>query len=175
MNNPRLLAFIAVLFFFFLTWRYVREFAVLSNTIGVRGLAIGSVLTVLALAAAALWHWRNRFTPLNRHVPEVLFILIFSALFAPLFGSLLNRSLGRDGEQSFEFVAETAYYASGYGVLKGEKLKPTGWRLTVRDRGQERRFKYKTQAYFPLTPPGETVLLPMRYGIFGVNVMRLGN
>lgn len=100
-------------------------------------------------------------------------MLVFSVLFAPLFGSLLNRSLGESTTQSFDFVAETAYFASGYGILKGEKLSPTGWRLTVREGKTERRLKYKKQAYFPLTKPGDKILLPIRRGVFGVRVVEL--
>ncbi|MFN0035993.1 MAG: hypothetical protein ACKVUS_13100 [Saprospiraceae bacterium] len=70
-------------------------------------------------------------------------------------------------------MAETAYFASGYGILKGEKLKPTGWRLTVRQGRRERRLKYKSQAYYPLTKPGEEILLPVRRGIFGARVVLL--
>ena len=171
--NARTLAFIAVLIFGCLVWLYVREFAVLSNTIEVKNLVIGSMAVMAVLVAGLLWRWRSRFTPWNRHVPEFLLISVFSLLFAPLFGSLLNRGLGTDQTQSFDFISETAYFASGYGVLKGEKLRPTGWRLTVRESGVERRFKYKKQAYFPLTKPNEKVLLPMRKGVFGVSVMQL--
>lgn len=171
--RPRLLALLAVLVFFGLIWLYVREFAVLSNTIGAKNLVLGSVLVAALLAAAALWRWRERFKPWERHIPEVLFVLIFSVLFAPLFGSVLNRTLGKTGHQSFEFVSETPYIASNYGILKGEKLKPTGYYLTVKERGRALRFRYKTQSYYPLTKPGETVLLPVRRGLFGYRVVLL--
>ncbi len=173
MKSIRLLSFLAVVLFSLLLWVYVRELAVLSNTLEVKGLVIGSMLVVAALTGGALWYWRERFTPFERHFPEVVLILVFSVLFAPLFGSLLNRSLGKDETQSFEFVAETAYFASGYGILKGEKLTPTGWRLTVREGKRERRLKYKSQAYFPLSKPGDKILLPVRQGILGARVVQL--
>jgi hypothetical protein len=34
-------------------------------------------------------------------------------------------------------------------------------------------FHYKAQAYFPLTKPGETVLLPLRNGLLGFPVLQL--
>lgn len=173
MTHPRLLSFFAVVLFSLLVWLYVREFAVLSNTLEVKALVIGSMLMMAMLVGGLLWRWRDRFTPLDRHFPEIALILVFSVLFAPLFGSLLNRSLGKNETKSFVFVAETAYFASGYGILKGEKLQPTGWRLTVREEGRERRLKYKSQSYFPLTKPGEKVLLPLRHGIFGARVIQL--
>lgn len=171
--RARFFAFLAVLVFFCLIWLYVLEFAVLFNTIGAKSLVLGSMLVAALLAAGALWLGRERFTPWDRHVPEVLFVLIFSVLFAPLFGSLLNRALGKNENQSFEFVSETPYLASNYGVLKGEKLQPTGYYLTVKERGKELRFRYETQSYYPLTNPGETILLPVRTGLFGYRVVLL--
>lgn len=173
MASPRILSLLAVLVFSLLIWLYVREFAVLSNTLEVKGLVIGSMLVGGLISAGLIWRWRNRFTPWERHFPEVVLMLVFSVLFAPLFGSLLNRSLGESTTQSFDFVAETAYFASGYGILKEEKLTPTGWRLTVREGKTERRLKYKKQAYFPLTKPGDKILLPIRRGVFGVRVVEL--
>lgn len=173
MASPRNTATSAVALLALLMWLYVREFAVLSNTLEVTGLVLGSMLVFVALTGGALWYWRDRFRPLERHFPEVVLILVFSVLFAPLFGSLLNRSWGKNETQSFDFIAETAYFASGYGILKGEKLSPTGWRLTVREGNRERRLKYKNQAYYPLTKPGEKILLPVRRGIFGVRIIQL--
>lgn len=173
MSSPRILSLVAVLFFSLLVWLYVREFAVLSNTLEIKPLVFGSMFACALIVGALLWRKKDRFTPLDRHFPEVVLILVFSTLFAPLWGSLLNRSLGTDESQSFDFVSETAYYASGYGILKGEKLRPSGWRLTVRENGRERRFKYKSQAYFPLTKSGEKVLLPVRKGLFGIRVLQL--
>lgn len=171
--HPRNSAAIAVVILALLMWLYVREFKILSNTLEIKGLVVGSVLTMAILVGGLLWKWRDRFIPLDRHFPEIVMIGVFSLLFAPLFGSLLNRSLGTNAEKSFDFVSETAYYASGYGVLKGEKLSPSGWRLSVAQNGKTYRLKYKTQAYFPLTKPGEKVLLPIRKGLFGVNIVQL--
>ena len=172
-TRHRWFALLGVFVFFGLIWLYVREFAVFANTIGAGRLVIGSALIGLLLAAGMLWRWRDRFTPWGRHLPEVLLILISGALFTPLFGSLLNRGLGRTGNQSFQFIAEVPYLASNYGVLKGEKLQPTGYILSVRDKNRLRTFKYKTQAFYPLTKPGDTVLLPVRNGLFGFRVMLL--
>lgn len=176
MNNDlrtRLLAFLAVLVFFGLAWLYAREFTVFSNTIAAKSLVLGAMLTGALAAAGMLWLWRDRFKPWERHVPEVLFILFFSVLFAPLAGSLLNRALGNTTNQSFEFISETPYLASNYGVLKGEKLQPTGYHLTVKEYGKVLRFKYSSQSYYPLTKPGETILLPVRNGLFGFRVVLL--
>ncbi len=173
MKPNRLAAILSVVLFSILMVLYVREFSIFSNTLEVKALALGSILVGAGIAGAVVWILRARFMPWEEHFPTAVLILIFSMVFAPLFGSLLNRGLGHDDHQSFEFVAETAYFASGYGVLRGEKLKPTGWKLVVREGGQEWKLKNKTQAYFPITKPGEQVLLPLRRGFFGVRVVEI--
>ena len=170
MRSPRIFAILAVLIFAVLIWLYVREFEIFSKTLNIKGLVIGSMLVMAGLAGGLVWRWRDRFTPWDRHFPEVVLIMVFSVLFAPLFGSLLNRALGSKQNQSYEFISETAYFASGYGILKDQKLQPTGWRLRFRKGKHEYQIKYKTQAYFPLTKPGEPILLPVCVGLFGTVV-----
>ncbi|MBL7807837.1 MAG: hypothetical protein JNN28_08495 [Saprospiraceae bacterium] len=171
--RSQLLAALLVILFGLLVWLYVREFQYLSNTIAVKSLVTGSVSVAAIVIGAGLWKWRDRFLPLDRHLPEVLLIVTFSLLFAPLFGSLINRGFGNNTHRSFEFVAETAFFASGYGILKGEKIKPTGWKLQVRDAGKTLQFKYKKQAFFPLSQPGDVILLPINKGLFGFEVVAL--
>lgn len=170
----RLAALGAVVVLIALVWLYVREFPVLSNTIGVARLALTSVAAAALLCAALLFGLRRRLSPWQAHWPEIVYLVFPLLFFAPLFGSLINRAGGAVGHQSFEFVAETPYLAAGYGILKGEMLKkPTGYLLTVKERGKRYQFKYKTQAYYPITKPGEAVLLPVRKGLLGFRVVTL--
>jgi hypothetical protein len=172
-RNPRLFAFLLTLGFFCLIACYVFEFPLLSNTIGGRWLVVGSMLAGFVVSGGLIWRFRQRFTPWDRHRPDVAFIMATSMFFSPLLGSWLNRGLGSTTFQSFEFVSETPYVASGYGILQGEKIKPTGYHLLVEKNGLGYKFKYKTQSYYPLTKPGEEVMLPIRKGFFGANVMLL--
>jgi len=171
--RTRLSALLAVLLFVALIWLYVREFPVFSNTIGAQSLVVAAIIVAELAAGGVLWFWRERFRPWERHLPEVIFTLMFCPLFAPLAGSLLNRSIGKTEFQPFEFIAETPYIASNYGFLKGEKLRPTGYTLTVREKNRGLQFKYKKQAYYPLTKPGETILLPVKKGLLGFRVVLL--
>jgi hypothetical protein len=170
-NRP--IAILAAVILSILMFLYVREFSAFSNTLEVKSLVLISMLVGAVFAAVGVWLNKARFMPWEEYFPSAVFILIFAMLFAPLFGSLLNRGFGSDETTSFEFVSETAYFASGYGVLKGEKLSPTGWKLVLREAGKEWRLSYKGQAYFPLTKPGEQVLIPVRQGLFGVRVVEL--
>ncbi len=162
-----------VLVFFGLIALYVREFPVFSNTIDAGQLVVTGLIAGAVLAGGLLYALRRRLTPLTNHVPELMTILVFTVLLGPLMLSLLNRLGGRESYQSFEFLAETPYLASNYGFLKGEKLRPTGYHLQVREKGRLLRFKYKTQAYYPNTQPGDPVLLPVRKGLLGYRVMTL--
>jgi len=176
-NKPGLVfyatALAGVLVFFSLIGLYVREFPVFTNTIDAGRLAGIGFVVGAALAATLLYVFRVRLTPWSKHLPEVMTILVFTVLFGPLMASLLNRLGGKSEYQSFEFLAETPYLSSNYGILKGEKIRPTGYKLEVREKGRLLRFRYKTQAYYPNTKPGETVLLPVRRGMLGFRVMTL--
>ncbi|HMX39886.1 MAG TPA: hypothetical protein PK971_09965 [Saprospiraceae bacterium] len=169
----RTLAFAAAFAFLLLIGLYVREFEVFSRTLQVRALVIGSMLTGAALIGVLVLAFRRRFQPWHRHVTELLFIGVFGMLFSPLFGSLLNRLGSTAQQQSFEFVGETPYMTAGYGVLKGEKIQPTGYHLLVRQGSQLYRLRYRSQPYFPISRPGDTVSLPLRHGLFGVQVLDL--
>jgi hypothetical protein len=171
--REKLIAILAVTIFFGLIWLYVREFPALGNTLYIRVLLVLAVSLGLLIAGIALWILRERFRPWARHLPEILTISVGVALFMPLTVSLLNRAGGQVDYESFEFVSETPYLSSPYGVLKGEKIKPTGYRLRVLRENRLYAFRYKKQAYFPLTKPGEKIMLPIRHGLLGFPVLEL--
>lgn len=152
---------------------YTKELAVFFNTIELRTLLIGSELVMGLLLAGVLFQFKDRFQPLNRHLPEIVSISVAGLLFAPLLGSLFNRIPGQSQYESFSFISEQAYLASGYGYMRAQTNKPTGWMLQVSDKKGTYRFKYKKQPYFPITKPGEQVQLPVRQGLFGVRVVEL--
>ena len=169
----RLLAIAAVLLLFTLIWLYTQEFRVFTNSIGVRNLVLGAFLVGALVAATILYALRKHLTPWENHLPETFFIAVFCVLFAPLFASLTNRAGGSIENQSFVFVSEMPYLATSYGILRGQPLKATGIRLTVKKDDRTYRFQYKSQEYFPLSKPGDRVLLPVRKGLLGVGVVEL--
>lgn len=152
---------------------YVREFAVFARTLEVRGLVVGSMIGAGVLIGLGVYALRHRLQPWERHGTELALVAVFGVLFAPLLGSLLNRAAGPVAYQTFQFVSEAPYMTAGYGVLKGEKIQPTGYRLRVLEGGRLFRLRYKKQAYFPLSRPGDTISLPLRTGLFGVRVAEL--
>ncbi len=171
--RERLGAIVSVVVLFGLIWLYTREYPVFTNTLQASRLVLGAFLLGFLLAAGLLYALRWRLTPWANHVPEVLLIVFFIPLFMPLFASRLNRAGGTVKYRMFEFVAEAPYVASAYGWLRYRPIEVTGYRLVVRDGGHLRQFQYKSQPYFSLTHPGDTILLPVRRGLLGVEVMEL--
>lgn len=167
----RIAAFLGVAALIGLIALYVREFEVFARTLQARSLVLGAMAIGAGIIALGVYALRSRFQPWDRHVTELLLLGVFGVLFSPLFGSWLNRAVGQVQYESFEFVSETPYLTAGYGVIKGKKISPTGYRLQVRREGQLYRLRYRQHAYFPLSRPGDTVALPLRTGLFGVQVM----
>ncbi|TNE62185.1 MAG: hypothetical protein EP344_05225 [Bacteroidetes bacterium] len=172
-NQLKMLAMAATVIFFLLMWLYSREFPVYTNTIGAARLVTGAIITGALLATGIIYFFRHRLSPWDRHLPESGSIIAFCLFFSPLFASLLNRASGTVDYRRFTFVSEEPYLASNYGVLKNEDIKPTGYRLIVKDQGEQYRFQYKKQAYYPITQPGEPVLLPVRKGLLGFDIVEL--
>ncbi|MBK8557985.1 MAG: hypothetical protein IPL65_20575 [Lewinellaceae bacterium] len=171
--SAKLWAVGSVLVFFSLIGLYVRELAVFSNTMAVKSLVMWGLALGLLLGLGILWFLRRRFQPWNQHAPEWLIIMVLCTVFSPLLLSLVNRLGGSQHDETFYFLQEEAFYASNYGILKGEKLSPTGYRLYARQKNKNYVFQYKTQAYYPLTKPGEPILLPVCKGLLGFRVVTL--
>ncbi len=172
--KPKLLAFSYVILMFGMIFLYVKEFPFLGNTLGIKKLVGFAFLAAAILAGLGFLIFRKRLSPISNHGPELVFTIFPILFFAPLVASKINRIGQTIENQEFAFVSETSFFASGYGILKGEEIKPTGFRLTIREKnGDLKTFKYKTQAYFPITKSGETILLPVRKGVFGFGIMDL--
>ena len=172
--RDRLTAIAAVVSLFGGVGLYVREYPVFTNTIGAGGLVAGALVAGSVAAAALLYRWRGRFAPAGRHVPEILLISLGCLLFSPLVASVLNRVFGRDTRESCEFLDERPFVSTGgYGMLRTGQIRISGYQLDVRENGRLLRFRYKKQAYFPITKPGEEVLVPIRKGLFGFRVVTL--
>lgn len=169
----KIIAWAFVILFIGLVALYVQEFKIFTNTLEVKILVWGALFTGLALGGGLCYLWRKRFSPAENHLPEIMSCLVFPALFMPLFASLINRSGGKIQTTAFLFVKEGPFVAEPYRLFKGPPRQPSGYFLIVESKEKTYRFRYKTQPYFPITNPGDTILLPIRTGILGVRVLEL--
>lgn len=171
----KILAAVSVLFFLFLMGLYVREFPVFDNTIGIKTLVFGSMAVGLFLSIILLILLKKKLSPLENHLPEIISIAVVFVLFAPLFGNLLNRlGASEKAERSFFFEKETAFKMSRFGWLASlQSEPPAGYHLFVNDGKKRFRFRYQKQPYFPITKPGEVILLPVKTGLFGFPIIDL--
>jgi hypothetical protein len=169
----KLIAIAAVLAVLGVIRLYMLEFPVFTNTIHAQMLVSLSILVGLLISGNLFYVFRARFMPLELHLPEFFSTLIFTLFLSPLLGSLLNRGLGHTEHHSFEFLTEKPYASSTYGMMLHHRIHQTGFLLEVRDQGELWQFRYRKQAYYPLTKPGDPILLPMRVGLFGFRVMLL--
>lgn len=161
------LAIVALIFL------YTLEFDVFSNTMGVKSLLIGSEIIAMAGVCGFLYLKRDRFFPWEKHYPEIIAILLCALFFAPLVGSRINRLVTWPENQSFEFLSESPFIATGYGFMRNESKTPTGYFLKVKKNGQIYRFRTKLHPYFPLSQPGDSVILPLKKGLLGFRYLTL--
>jgi hypothetical protein len=169
----KLTAFAGLLSSFGLIYLYVKEFPVFSNTIGVKSLIIGSFIVAAICATLLLFLLRKKLNPWQEHWMQIVFLVFPMLFFSPLIGSWLNRSSGQNKGESFEFVSESPYIAEAYGVIKNQKLKPAGYMLIAKQQGKTYQFRYKSQAYYPLSKPGDDIVVPIKTGLFGVKMVDL--
>ncbi len=147
---------------------YVFEFEWLNRTFHSRSL----VFIFLLLGALVGYLLSKKLRKTGKDWVEklqlTLLIAVPLALFAPLLGSLSNRLLSFRAEQSIpvELVEEKAYFASIFGVLQDEKVKPTGYRSFFYKDQQLLRLQSKTPL-FEGAEQGDTVQLPLKKGLWG--------
>lgn len=151
---------------------YVLEFRWFDRTAGMRTLALYA-MAAGALAGAALGrHFATQAGNTVEKVQLYVFFIVICSLFAPLFASLSNRllSFSASRQEQVQFFQEQPYYASRSGPIKGEKVRPTGYYTFFYYRGQLRRIK-SGRPLFPDAKRGETVILPMKRGLWGFDVI----
>jgi hypothetical protein len=171
----KILAFIFTIFFIGLIWQYVAEFPTFENTIGIGHLVARSLIFAAFLGGICLFFLKNRLKPAENHLPEIVGLLLVPMIFAPYFGSFFNRiGASQPTEQPFIFQKETPFLISRFGFLRSlQHESAAGYHLFVENSDKKYRFRYEKQAYFPLTKAGETVLLPVKIGLFGYPIVDL--
>ncbi len=147
---------------------YVFEFRWFNRTLEGGKLARNAAILGALIGAALGYRWRRQAGDLTEKVQLYVFFIFLFALFAPLFASLSNRLLSfrPPAATQVEFFDETAFYASAYGLIEGEKPEPTGYHLFFYLDDQLFRIRNDAAA-FPDAEPGHSIQLPVRTGLWG--------
>jgi hypothetical protein len=158
-----------------LLWQYIAEFPTFDNTIGIGNLIGRSIGLAAILSVFCVFLLKKRLKPIENHLPEVFAILLIPLIFAPFFGSFLNRiGASEPTEQSFVFQKEVPFVMSRFGFLRSlQRETASGYHLFVENKDKKYRFRYTRQTYFPITKSGDMVLLPIKIGLFGYPIVDL--
>lgn len=149
---------------------YVFEFYYFQRTFGLKGLLLVSAMLGAALGAALGWRLSRDAEDEVDRIRLYLLCIMLAAIFLPLFASLSNRLLSPHPArlESVVFFEEKPYVSERFGVLKGEEVRIAGYYLFFHREGELLRIDNRHS----LSPPpqrGDTILIPVRKGIWGVN------
>lgn len=148
---------------------YVLEFDWFNRTITLKPLIIGSLVVGALAGLGTGYRFRALGEDLVGRIQIYIFFTVLCTLFAPLFGSLSNRLLSPfpAREEAVEFIKEEAFYADRFGLIESEKPPPTGYHLFFFYRGELHRI-INDHPHFSDRERGDTILLPVRKGLWGV-------
>lgn len=154
---------------------YVLEFSWFDRTMGVQRLVMWSMAVGLIVGLALGWRYRNTTENLTEKIQVYVFFTVMCTIFAPLAGSLSNRLLSPYPiyEQEAMFIEERPYLSEPLGFIQQERPKPTGYYTFFYYNGKLRRIKNE-DATFPGLQRGETIVLRMRKGLWGPEVVMKG-
>ncbi len=166
-------AVLAVVLFFAFIIIYVNEFNYFNLTINAKKLVVPAVIVGLSTGIGVGWYFqRGQRDPVVRL--QIVMACMFAGLIvAPLLASLSNRLLSWRQTQyrEVEFVKEQPFYSSRFGALKGESQMPTGYYLFFYYKNKLRRISLE-QSYFETTEEGERILVPIKTGLWGIDVIQ---
>jgi hypothetical protein len=152
---------------------YAFEFEWFERTINFPLLAKLSLLAGLLAGLAWGQKYAKQEFGLTEKIQVYIYFCAMCMVFSPLAASLTNRLIPLHSvrEVTVDYVSQEAYYASRVGLLKGETMKPTGYRL---------RFYYRQKIRaidgpkpFPVQlKRGEETPLRIRTGLWGFEVVQ---
>lgn len=153
----------------FLIVLYVFEFSHFNRTLNARRLVVGSLLVGVILGVILGRRFQDSGEDMTEKIQIYVFFIFICGLFMPLFGSLANRLLSFSAATPVpvEFVEEKPFYSSLYGMLRGERARTTGYYLFFYKDQRLHRIENK-QPMFPNAQQGDTVAVPVKRGLFGV-------
>lgn len=148
---------------------YAFEFQYFNRTFHMQALAIWAIVLGIIVGAVAAFRLQKHTDNRLERIQIFIACIVIAIMLFPLLASLSNRLLSpRSAEQvTVEFVEEKPYYGSRFGFSESGQVEPTYYRSFVyRD---EDLLEIQTeQQLFPGASRGDTVQLPVKKGLWGV-------
>jgi hypothetical protein len=166
--KTKLLIFAAVLAVFGTIVLYVLEFQWFQNYFGAKRLVMGALAAGLVLGLAIGFLFRKKADEQGEKMQLWATCITLPLLLMPLLASLTNRLFAQQSRLTpVEFWEEKAYTMNRYGQLKDQRPDTSGYYVFVVMDGEMIRLE-SDEPVFPTAQKGDTVLLPVRKGLFGV-------
>lgn len=165
---------LAVLFLLFILL-YVLEFKYFNLALGIKPLVFGSLIVGFLIGVGLGFLFSKSAEDLTDRVQVYAFFILLCTIFMPLFGSLSNRLLSFQKAQpeQVEFVEQSPFYASRLGVIKGEKIQPTGYNNFFYRNNKLYRVKTSERLFSENLEKGDSIDIPIKKGLWGIAWVQL--
>lgn len=148
---------------------YVFEFRQFEQLLNTRLFLIITASIGALIGIGLSWKFQSNGSDLTDKVQIYVFFILICAIFTPLWASITNRVLafGAERIEKVEFWEQNAYYSSRGGLIKGEKLKPTGYYTFLLRDSELIRLETKNLIYLG-KQRGDSVDLTIKKGFLGM-------
>lgn len=147
---------------------YVLEFQWFQNYFGAKRLVLGALAAGLVVGLVLGFLLRKKADEQVEKMQLWAACITLPIMVMPLLVSLTNRLFAQQPVPTkVEFWEEKAYTMNRFGQLKGQRPEASGYYVFVVKDGKMVRLE-SDQPVFPAAQQGDTVELPLRKGLFGV-------
>jgi hypothetical protein len=148
---------------------YVFEFYFFQRTFSLSKLLLPGALAGVLTGVALGWRFSRTAEDAVDRIQIYLFWTFLATVFFPLLTSLGNRLLSPHPAawESVAFFEQKPYVSDRFGIMKGQEVKPSGYYLFFFRNGELERID-NVHPLAPAPERGDTILIPVRKGLFGV-------
>ncbi len=166
--KTKLLVFAAILAVLGTIVLYVLEFQWFQNYFRAKRLVMGALAAGLVSGLTIGFLFRKKADEQVEKMQLWAACITLPLLLMPLLASLTNRLFAQQPKPTpVEFWEEKAFTMNRYGQLKGQRPDTSGYYIFVVKEGEMVRLE-SDEPVFLTAQKGDTVLLPVRKGLFGV-------
>ncbi|MCC6724805.1 MAG: hypothetical protein IT258_09870 [Saprospiraceae bacterium] len=167
-TKTKLMAFLAIVGLLGIIVLYVLEFQWFQNYFGLQKLILSALVMGVVTGLALGFFIQKKVKEQVERIQLWATCLLVPVVLMPLLASLANRLFAEQPRPTaVEFWEEKAYVMNRYGQIKGERSEASGYYVFVVKDGSMVRLE-SDHPMFPTAKQGDTVEVPVRKGLFGV-------